>query len=339
MPYLPSEAQLYEHLRRLWRDHDTMLRDGPRNRAFFNALKQRVQPGSKVLDIGAGQGIWAITAAKLGAKYVMAVDSDELLLGLVKRLARENGVGDQVFPRSGYSTTLELDREFDVVVSEIIGVHGFDENIVQVLHDARERFLKPGGALIPEQLSLHVALARVAAQPTHPTASTLNFDYFAKLGECVPKPWRKRSEVEWLSPPRCLINREFNGDATPLQLLGLKANWRFDEPIQPNAFVVWFRSRLAPDCVLSSRQTSSWRPVIYRLEPDLAPERQFDLQLSYLQSGVEWQLSAGPHSQNYSLRRASNSLITELAACGETVSAIGAGLISQLRQQSDVNSL
>lgn len=331
VPYLPSEAQLYEHLRLLWRDHEKMLRDGPRNRAFFNALQHRVQSGSAVLDIGAGQGIWAITAAKLGAKYVLAVDSDELLLGVIKRLARENGVGDRVFPRCGHSTTLELEREFDVVVSEIIGVHGFDENIVQVLHDARERFLKPGGALIPEQLSLHVALAHIADQPVQPKDSTLNFDYFAKLGACVPQSWTRRAQARLLTAPRCLINRELNTDAAPLQLQGLKARWRLDAPIQPNGFVVWFRSRLAPECVLSSRQTSSWRPVIYRLTQGSAA-REFNLQLSYQTSGVEWQLSVdGGQPKNYSLRTGSDSLITELAECGETVSAVGAGLISQLQ--------
>jgi 2-polyprenyl-3-methyl-5-hydroxy-6-metoxy-1,4-benzoquinol methylase len=326
--YLPSEAQLYEHLRNLWRDHEKMLRDRPRNRAFLQALQQRVKPGSIVLDIGAGQGIWAITAAKLGAKYVLAVDTDELLLGLIKRLARENGVGDIVFPRCGYSTSLQLEREFDVVVSEIIGVHGFDENIVQVLHDARERFLKPGGALITEQLSLHVALGRIAEPLSQPEASSLNFAHFAELGQSVPMPWTKRGQVELLSPPRRLINRELLSDSSPLHLDSLRARWRLSAPVHANCFVVWFRSRLAPDCTLSSRQTSSWRPVIYRIASD-SPAREFDLELAYLASGAQWQVRRdGGCVEHYSLRGACTSLITELVHCGEPVSAVGMGLFA-----------
>lgn len=328
-PYVPSEAQLYEHLRQLVRDHEKMLRDAPRNKAFLTALQQRVKPDSLVLDIGAGQGIWAITAAKLGAKRVVAVDSDELLMGLIKRLARENGVGDIVFPHCGYSTNLSLEREFDVVVGEIIGVHGFDENIVQVFHDARERFLKPGGALIPEQLSLHVALGRVAEHPVQPAASELNFAYFAQIGQNVPLSWTQRDQVEWLSPTQCLIDRDLNQDSAPLSLEGLRAQWQFDTAVQANCFVIWFRSRLSPGCVLSSRQTSSWRPVIYRLAPHAPSARHFALEFSYLNSGAQWQITLDAKAmKRQTLGAAAHALVDDLANYGDPVSPIGLRLIN-----------
>jgi predicted RNA methylase len=144
-----TEAQIYAHLQLLLNDHERMLADGPRNRAFYRALERRVRPDSVVLDVGAGTGLWAITAARLGAKRVVAVDSNELLLGLIKQLAIAAGVGDRVQPVYGYSTALALEKEFDIVVSETIGFDGFDEAIVPIMQDARTRFLKAGGALIP----------------------------------------------------------------------------------------------------------------------------------------------------------------------------------------------
>ena len=124
-----SEAQVYNHVRQLLNDHEKMLADGARNKAFYQALAERVNSESVVLDIGAGFGIWAITAARLGAKKVVAVESNELLIGVIKKIARECGVGDRVQPVFGYSTQIALAREFDIVVSETIGFDGFDEAI------------------------------------------------------------------------------------------------------------------------------------------------------------------------------------------------------------------
>ncbi len=59
-------------------------------------MRRTVTPGSVVLDIGSGTGIWAIVAAKLGAKKVVAIDMDELLIGVIKMLAAEHGVADRV---------------------------------------------------------------------------------------------------------------------------------------------------------------------------------------------------------------------------------------------------
>ncbi len=76
---------------------------------------------SNVLDIGAGVGVWAVTAAKLGAKRVVAIEMDELLVGLTRKLAAEHGVTDRVEVIWGNSLGVTLDQEFDIVVSETIG--------------------------------------------------------------------------------------------------------------------------------------------------------------------------------------------------------------------------
>ncbi len=44
----------------------TLLGDARRNRAFHRALAARVRPGQTVLDLGAGTGVWAVAAARLG---------------------------------------------------------------------------------------------------------------------------------------------------------------------------------------------------------------------------------------------------------------------------------
>ncbi len=91
-----SESQLYSHAHRLLKTHDTLVRDEVRNRAFYAALERSVTRDSCVLDIGAGVGIWAVAAAKLGAKRVVAIEMDELLVGMTRKLAAEHGVADRV---------------------------------------------------------------------------------------------------------------------------------------------------------------------------------------------------------------------------------------------------
>jgi SAM-dependent methyltransferase len=120
--------------------HENFLRDDVRNRAFQQALKRRVFPGALVLDLGSGSGIWAISAARLGAR-VVALEREPLLIPLIERLARENGVGDRVRAMCGDSRRFEAGRDFDLIVSETIGYLGFDEDIVPILSDARTRLL------------------------------------------------------------------------------------------------------------------------------------------------------------------------------------------------------
>jgi len=45
----------------------------------------------------------------------------------------------------------------DAVVSDQMGFFGFEAGLIQGLQDARKRFLKPGGVLIPTQLDLYAA--------------------------------------------------------------------------------------------------------------------------------------------------------------------------------------
>jgi protein arginine N-methyltransferase 1 len=73
-----------------------------------------------------------------------------------KALAEKNGIKNCKFIHK-HSAQVKNPVKADVVVSETLGNYALEEHIVENMNDARERFLKPGGTLIPCALTQFVA--------------------------------------------------------------------------------------------------------------------------------------------------------------------------------------
>ncbi len=137
--------------------HREMLADLDRVNAFRTALSEAVHPGDVVLDIGTGTGLLALFAIQLGASRVYAIEQGDIV-NVAEEVVAVNGIStEQIRFLKGHSTQVELPERVDLVVAELIGSFGLEESIIPVLSDARERFLKPGGRLLPSWLDLYVA--------------------------------------------------------------------------------------------------------------------------------------------------------------------------------------
>jgi protein arginine N-methyltransferase 1 len=135
--------------------HRTLVGDRRRNKAFYEALKRVIQPGvTTVADLGSGTGLLGFYAAKLGAKDVYFYEYSPALK-LSQKLAKINGLRRCHFIR-GNSRTIDNPVPVDIIVSETLGNYAYEENIIENLSDAR-RFLKPGGVMIPQQITQFVA--------------------------------------------------------------------------------------------------------------------------------------------------------------------------------------
>lgn len=130
-----------------------MLSDRVRTCASERAIAQTVQSGDAVLDLGSGSGILACRA---GARRVYAIESGNVI-GLARAVCRDNGFADRMVFLEGLSTAVELLELVDVLGTETIGNLGFEEGIIGWVLDVRRRFLKPGGALVPQFIELFVA--------------------------------------------------------------------------------------------------------------------------------------------------------------------------------------
>lgn len=142
--------------------HARMLRDTTRTRAFIEALNAVVRPGDVVLDIGTGTGVLAIAAARAGARRVYAIEAS----GIAERaeeIVRRNGLADRIEIVRGWSTRVELPERCDVLVTEMIGDEPLGEHTVDIVHDARRRFLREDCRIVPSRVRVY---ARLATMPT-----------------------------------------------------------------------------------------------------------------------------------------------------------------------------
>jgi SAM-dependent methyltransferase len=136
--------------------HRLMLADDIRNRAYRDALLATVKPGDVVLDFGAGTGILSLFAAQAGAARVYAVERTTIVR-VTRRLIRRNGFADSITVIRGDIDHVTLPQPVDVIVSEWLGAFGVDENMLAPLVLARDRWLKPGGRLLPTAVTAWIA--------------------------------------------------------------------------------------------------------------------------------------------------------------------------------------
>jgi len=135
--------------------HLTMLADRVRTGAFAAAIARAVRPGSAVLDFGCGSGILSILAARAGARVVYAIDRSPFIRA-AREIVRRSGL-DNVELFHG-DDTLDLPGPVDLIVSEWMGNFVFHEQMLEPLIRLRDRWLEPGGAMLPERIRLRGAL-------------------------------------------------------------------------------------------------------------------------------------------------------------------------------------
>lgn len=138
-------------------EHLKYLSDPARLDAYRRAISRVLRKGDRVLDLGCGSGVLGLFCLEAGASQVIAVDSSPAIQVARESLARAGFLEQATFINE-LSTQATLPEPVDLVVCDNVGYFGFDYGILEALGDARARFLKPGGALVPSRLRLEVAL-------------------------------------------------------------------------------------------------------------------------------------------------------------------------------------
>lgn len=132
--------------------HVPMVADVARVEAYARAISRHV-PGKRVAELGCGTGILSLLSAKAGARSVWAVEETDIIR-VADELIRTNSPTCPVELVRGTASEHAPDELVDVLVHEIFGLDPFDEGIMLALDDARDRWLKPGGRLLPNGFSV-----------------------------------------------------------------------------------------------------------------------------------------------------------------------------------------
>ena len=242
--------------------HGAMVADRGRTDAYAQALRARLTPDSVVLDIGAGAGILTLLACQAGARKVYAVESDGIIEVARESVAR-NGYADRVELIQAFSTAIDLPEKVDVIVSEVHGVLPFYDDGLPSIIDARRRFLRPGGHMIPMRETVSVAV--VAAPDAYqwivgPWENSYGFD-------CAGA--RRRSLCTWMrlrcAPEQLLVEPKVWSvlDYLDLQSPSARgqASWTVANAGQAHGLCVWFDCETAPGSGFSNSPLSGERHV------------------------------------------------------------------------------
>jgi ribosomal protein L11 methyltransferase len=97
--------------------------------------------GRRVLDVGCGSGILGIAAAKLGAAFVIGLDTDPVCAPEARNNAKANHCCERCFWITGSSDCVRR-SEFDVILANL------DQPALKKLGSELVSLLKPGGLLL-----------------------------------------------------------------------------------------------------------------------------------------------------------------------------------------------
>lgn len=287
--------------------HQKMLADEVRNKLLFEAIKQHVTSETAFLDIGAGTGVWAILAARLGARRVVAVEIEECLIPIIFRHAQENGVAGRIEIIHGNSDDVKMRGKFDVIVSELFGQDALGEQTVKSFVSLRNRFLKPDGVLIPQKMAMLAAPVHLENSVQNlPAELPISCDFLKSLKRNYA--WNAllpdRQKVRFLAEPKQLFEVDFRTVETAPELKNISVSWQVDDLAQANAVAVFNYSTFTREIVMNNFDSQSWGTNIYEFQPfaDQAGEIRFDLTID--DKKTLWSLTrlsgAGEEKKTYS---------------------------------------
>lgn len=278
-------------------EHRQYLSDSVRLHAFRRAIQQVVRPGDVVVDLGSGTGVMGMLACQAGARRVYSIEQTDLIQ-LARALAAANGFEERITFVRALSTQADLPERADVIVADQIGQFGFEAGLWEYFADARRRFLREGGVLIPASVSLFVApveVPRLFGQIEFWRERRENVDFTPAREWAVNTGYPAIFEAsELLAAGVCAARvRMLDVTAAPFKLSAVSAIGR---PGVLHGIGGWFEAELAPGVAITNAPAAAERigrrsvylPIERPVPVDRADEVRIELQADPAEGMLTW---------------------------------------------------
>ena len=261
-------------------EHLAYVADAVRLEQFKAAFSKVVRPGDRIADLGSGSGILGLLCLQAGAGHVCFVDYSAMIEITRQAMARA-GLSDRTSFIHGRSEQVTLPEPVDVVVCDNVGYFGFDYGIVRLLQDAKQRFLKPGGVLVPAAITLQIAA--IESDSCHKRA-----DGWCAAGIPAEFHWVRDYSVnakhavnfkpeELLCSPAALRRIDLGGDAP--ELVSLTVDLRIARDGVVHGLGGWFDCELAEGVWMSNSPLAEkpiLRPQVFLPIDEATPVKEGD---------------------------------------------------------------
>ena len=300
--------------------HLSMLVDETRTGAYHQAISRVVKPGDVVVDVGCGSGILSFFACRAGARHVYAMES-EAVIEIAKLVAAKNGFQDRITFYNDLSFNVELPEPADVIVTETMGTFGFEEGIIGSLTDARDRFLKKGGTLIPHGVDLFLVPVELPQFYEHVVDFWVNrcqgFD-FSPVRHLTVNNFHpvKVHEGTFLGDPMRVEEVEF-GKTTQAEI---KTNFSVYAKRRGwfHGLAGWFNAELIPALCISNGpqdKASHWGLAFFPIDRPVSVERgnRIEVEMSSTHNGEywHWNVTVNGHRFQHSTSKGSLPSLSE----------------------------
>ncbi|HLC19908.1 MAG TPA: 50S ribosomal protein L11 methyltransferase [Candidatus Nanoarchaeia archaeon] len=287
-----------------WDDnfHELMLNDNIRMKAYERAIKEAVKPGMTVVDIGTGTGILAFWALEAGARKVYGIDVNEKRIPqALERIAQLSYGHERFTVFNALSFDVTLPERVDVCISEILGNLADNEDMTPILADARQKFLKADGIMLPRKVTtslVPVSSVKAYNHVKNVNCKTINSAY--RLDSLLKKlqtdnPFNMYydcilPESTYVSKPN--VVQEFKFDGTDRSVYSVKTTFDVTKDAAFTGFKGSFVAELSDSVTLDisgddieGRKTSDcWKHAYLPIETPIDVKKGDRIELTYARS-------------------------------------------------------
>lgn len=241
--------------------HELMIADKVRMNAYKKAITQAGKDRSQSVwvDIGAGLCPLTLLVAKWAQpKKIYAIEQVEPIINLARNIIQSQSslIRRKIELLHGTSSEIVLPQKADILLTETIGNFGMEEGILQLINDAKKRFLKKDAIIIPAEIEFiasPIESNRCYQRINFWKKTQCGLDFSAIVPRAVNTVYHHRAlPSELLASPHKMGNLNFSNPGLIQEKISLQSTYMVTRTGILHGFIGWFKAYLYNDIFLSN---------------------------------------------------------------------------------------